>query len=80
MSVYYTSMIQYIVLHVIWPLTPKIDRVTQHSICDMGHRDMRQGSKTYSDMGHSLLLNSTCDMGDRDMRQGGKTYSDMHGT
>ena len=31
--------------------------------CDIVPSDIRQGSKNYSDMGHSLFLNSTFDMG-----------------
>ena len=54
---------------IISPLTQSIFHLnlTFH----IGHSDMRQGGKTYSDMGHSLFLNSTCDIGeisDKDMR------------
>ena len=28
-----------------------------NSTCDIGHGDMQQGGKIYSDMGHSLFLN-----------------------
>ena len=40
----------------------------------MGHRDMRQEGKTYSDMEHSLFLNLTCDIGEN-KRQGHATLS-----
>ena len=62
-------------LTILWPLTPKINRATRPFLkFDIGPSDMRQRGKNYSDMGHSLFLNSTFDMG-INTRQGHATFA-----